>query len=51
MGSLVMFWPGSPPIVTDDSVSAMLPQDMIDGLGQPRRVSTPEEIFGLLRET
>jgi hypothetical protein len=51
MGSVVMFWPGSPPIVFDLSVASKLPKDMTDGIGTARSVSTAEELLRLLRET
>jgi hypothetical protein len=51
MGSVVMFWPGSPPVVSDDRVAASLPEDMTREIGAAKSVSNPEDIFRLLRET
>ena len=51
MGSVVMFWPGSPPVVLDDGVALNLPKKMTNVLGAARLVSSAEEILRLLRET
>lgn len=51
MGSVVMFWPGGPPILAAGAAIAGLPQDMIDSLGKPKFVRSPEELFGTLRDS
>jgi hypothetical protein len=51
MGSVVIFWPGGPPVVALEAVTADLPDDMIDSIGQPKLVSSAEELLGLLRES
>jgi hypothetical protein len=51
MGSVVMFWPGGPPVVSDDGVASNLPKDMTHAIGPARSVSNPEDILRLLRET
>lgn len=51
MGSVVMFWPGGPPVVADEAIGAKLPRDMIDALGPPRTIGSAEEILKLLRES
>jgi hypothetical protein len=50
MGSVVIFWPGSPPIVADDATAAKLPKAMSDAMGQPRPVRSADELLHLLRE-
>jgi len=49
MGSVVIFWPGGPPVVAVEAVAADLPEDMIDSIGPPRLVSSAEELLRLLR--
>ena len=51
MGSVVIFWPGGPPVVALEAVAAHLPEDLIDSIGQPKLVSSAEELLGLLRES
>ena len=51
MGSVVIFWPGGPPVVAVEAVAADLPVDMIDSIGQPKLVSSTEELLRLLRES
>jgi hypothetical protein len=50
MGSVVIFWPGGPPIVADDAAAAKLPKDMTAAIGQPRSVRSADELLRLLRE-
>jgi hypothetical protein len=50
MGSVVIFWPGGPPIVADDATAAKLPKDMTDAIGQPKSVRSADELLRLLRE-
>ena len=49
MGSVVIFWPGGPPVVADDAVAADLPKDMIASIGQPEFVHTAGDLLRLLR--
>jgi hypothetical protein len=51
MGSVVMFWPGSPPVVADDAIGMNLSEYITDTIGRPRSVRSGEEILRLLRET
>ena len=51
MGSVVMFWPGSPPVVSGDGVASNLPKEMTNVIGQARSVGSAEEILRLLKET
>jgi hypothetical protein len=51
MGSVVMFWPGGPPVVADDAVAGDLPKDMIDSMGQPKLARSVEELLRLVRES
>jgi len=51
MGSVVMYWPGSPPIIANDISSSSLPKDIVDSFGPPRSVHSVEDIYRLLRET
>ena len=49
--SSVIYWPGSGPVVTDESVKATLPPDMIKVLGPATVVASIEDIFRLLSES
>lgn len=51
MASVVIFWPGGPPIVAHEAVIPDLPNDMIDSIGQPRLAHSAEELLRLLRES
>jgi hypothetical protein len=51
MGSVVIFWPGGPPVVADDAVDANLPKDVTDGLGRPISVRSAEELLRLVQES
>lgn len=51
MGSVVMFWPGGPPVVADGAAGTDLPADMIAALGSPRTIRSAEELLALLRGT
>jgi hypothetical protein len=51
MGSVVMFWPGGPPIVTDGTVATNLPQEMTNVMGAAKPVNSADEILRLLKET
>lgn len=51
MGSVVMFWPGGPPIVTNGNAASNLPQEMTNVMGAARPVSSAEEILHLLQKT
>lgn len=51
MGSVVIFWPGGPPVVADDAVAANLPKDMTDAMGRPRSIRAAEELLRLVRES
>jgi hypothetical protein len=51
MGSIVMYWPGGPPVVSGDVVASQLPADMVEAIGPARSVSSAEDILHLLRES
>jgi hypothetical protein len=51
MGSVVMYWPGSRPLVADESVERQLPSEMIEAIGRPILVCSTSEILGHLRTT
>ena len=51
MGSVFLCWPGSPPVVADETVSASLPVEMTASLGPPRIVSSVNDILRLLQQT
>lgn len=51
MGSVVMFWPGGPPIVADGNATSSLPQEMTNVMGAARPICSAEEILRLLQET
>ena len=51
MGRVVIFWPGSPPIVSDAVLASELPKDMTNALGRVRIVTSGEDFLSLLRET
>jgi len=51
MGSVVIFWPGGPPIVFDDVVASCLPNDMTDAIGPARSVCSAEELLRMVRES
>jgi hypothetical protein len=51
MGSVAMFWPGSPPVVCDGSVASNLPNEMTNVLGPAKLVNSADEILRLLRQT
>ena len=45
MGSVVIFWPGGPPLVADASVVSDLPKDMTDPIAMPVVVRTARELL------
>ena len=52
MGSVVMLWPGGPPVVADEIVASSLPRDVTDSkIGPPRSVCSGDEILRLIRES
>jgi hypothetical protein len=51
MGSAVLFWPGGPPVVASGEVVADLPSDMIDSIGQPRVITSGQELVQLVKES
>ena len=51
MASVVLLWPGSPPILAEGTPLETLPPEMVDSLGEPKIVNTTESILALLRET
>jgi hypothetical protein len=51
MGSVVLFWPGGPPVVSNDGVASNLPKEMTEVIGPARSVRSAEDILCLLRET
>jgi hypothetical protein len=51
MGSVVMYWPGSPPLLALKSNVEPLPPDFTAALGEPVFVERAEEFFELLKIT
>jgi hypothetical protein len=51
MGSVVIFWPGGPPVVFDDVVASCLPKDMTDAIGPSRSVCSAEELLRLVQQS
>ena len=51
MGDVVMFWPGSPPLIASAEGALRLPEDMVKGLGEPVLISSTEQFFELLKTT
>ncbi len=51
MGCVVIFWPGGPPVVAEGTSTSDLPQDMIDSIGEPRRVSSAAELLRLVQNS
>jgi hypothetical protein len=49
-GPIVLYFPGGPPIVANEQVSAALPKDVISSLGEPRCVHSAAEIRGIIQE-
>lgn len=51
MGSVVMFWPGSRPMVASGGSAEELPYEMREALGEPVFISQAEEFLELLNTT
>ena len=51
MGDVVMFWPGSPPLIASTESATRLPEDMVKSLGDPVLISRAEQFFELLKGT
>jgi hypothetical protein len=51
MGSVVVYWPGGPPVVSPSAMIAALPQSMLSAIGPPRVVHSASEISDLLGST
>lgn len=51
LGSVVMFWPGSPPLVACKSNVEPLPEEMLEALGEPILIERPEEFLDLIKVT
>ena len=47
MGHIVIFWPGGPPVVANDEIAAVLPNDVVDALGKPKSVQSGKELESL----
>jgi hypothetical protein len=48
LGYVVIFWPGGPPVVWDESIASQLPQDVIERLGPPKFANSGEDLLRLL---
>jgi hypothetical protein len=49
LGNLVLFMPADcPPFIGDSTVARHLPPDMLEGMGQPKCVTTGKEILNAL---
>lgn len=51
MGDVVMFWPGSPPMIANTEGAARLPKDMVRSLGEPLLITRTEQFLELLKIT
>jgi hypothetical protein len=51
MGSVVIFWPGGPPVVSGDDAASDFPNNMTDTIGPPRSVRSAEDLLGLVRDS
>lgn len=50
MGSVVVFWPGGPPVVAAGTSSEKLPEDMVVALGSPRIADSAADLLRLVQE-
>jgi hypothetical protein len=49
LGNVVLYFPAScPPLIADASVAQHLPPNMIEAMGQPKRVTSGKEILKVL---
>ncbi len=51
MGSIVIFWPGGPPVISGDATAANLPADVTAALGPARCVRSAEELLRTVQES
>ena len=51
MGQIIIFWPGSPPLIAIGTDTSNFPEGMREGLGEPVRISQPEQFLDLLKTT
>lgn len=51
MGSVVIFWPGGPPVVAENVNPSRLPKEMTDSMGPARLVRSADELVRLVRES
>lgn len=51
MGTIVIFWPGGAPVVANNTDPAIVPKEMTESIGQPKTVSSGEELRRLVRES
>jgi len=51
MGSIVIFWPGGPPVVSDETAAANLPPDMTAALGPTKCVRSAQELLRAVQES
>ncbi len=51
MASVVIFWPGGPPVVSDDGVGSTLPKDMTDAIGPAKSASSAQDLLRLVQES
>ena len=51
MGSVVIFWPGGPPVVSDHAIAANLLADVTAALGPAKCVRSAEELLRAVQET
>jgi len=50
MGSVVMFWPGGPPVLAEGGPASDLPKGMIDSIGPPKFADSADELLRLVRK-
>ncbi len=51
MGSIVIFWPGGPPVVSDDAIAANLPADVTAAFGPAKSMRSAEELLRAVQES
>jgi hypothetical protein len=49
MGPLMLYWPGGGPLVGSESAARDVPRDIAESLGQPKSVSSAQEIMEAIR--
>jgi hypothetical protein len=50
IGEVVLFFPGGPLIVAKENADRTLPEEMVEGMGEPVSVESGEAIVKIVRE-